>query len=36
MRVLEKCGFIREGVMKKSAFKDGEVIDCVLYARVAP
>jgi len=35
MRVLEKCGFVREGVMKKSAFKDGEVIDCVLYARVA-
>lgn len=36
MRVLEKCGFMREGVMRKSVFKDGEVIDCVLYARVAP
>ncbi len=35
MRVLEKCGFTREGVMRKSAFKDGEVIDCMLYARVA-
>ncbi len=35
MRVLEKCGFTREGVMRKSACKDGEVIDCMLYARVA-
>jgi RimJ/RimL family protein N-acetyltransferase len=35
MRVLEKCGYAREGVMRKSAFKDGELIDCVLYARVA-
>jgi RimJ/RimL family protein N-acetyltransferase len=36
MRVLEKCGFAREGVMRKSVFKDGEVIDSVLFARVAP
>jgi ribosomal-protein-alanine N-acetyltransferase len=35
MRVLEKCGFRREGVMKMSVFKDGELIDSVLYARVA-
>jgi [ribosomal protein S5]-alanine N-acetyltransferase len=35
MRVLEKCGFEREGVMKKSVFKDGELIDSLLYARVA-
>jgi [ribosomal protein S5]-alanine N-acetyltransferase len=35
MRVLEKCGFAREGVMKKSVFKDGELIDSVLYAKVA-
>jgi len=35
MRVLEKCGFEREGVMRKSVFKDGEVIDSMLYARVA-
>lgn len=34
MRVLEKCGFTREGVMRKSVIKDGEVIDSVLYARV--
>lgn len=36
MRVLEKCGFVREGVMHKSVFKDGEMIDSVLYARLAP
>jgi len=35
MRVLEKCGFVREGVMKKSVFKDGQLIDCMLYARLA-
>lgn len=34
MRVLEKCGYTREGIMRKSVFKDGELIDCVLYARV--
>jgi RimJ/RimL family protein N-acetyltransferase len=34
MRVLEKCGYAREGVMKKSVFKDGELIDSILYARV--
>jgi [ribosomal protein S5]-alanine N-acetyltransferase len=34
MRVLEKCGFVREGVLRQSVFKDGEVIDAVLYARV--
>jgi RimJ/RimL family protein N-acetyltransferase len=36
MRVLDKCGFAREGVMRKSVFKDGELIDSVLFARVAP
>jgi [ribosomal protein S5]-alanine N-acetyltransferase len=35
MRVLEKCGYAREGVMRKSVFKDGELIDSVLYAKVA-
>ena len=34
MRVLEKCGFQREGVMRKSVSKDGQIIDAVLYARV--
>ena len=36
MRVLEKCGFDREAVMRKSVFKDGELIDSVLYAKLAP
>ena len=36
MRVLEKCGFLREGVMAKSVLKDGELIDSVMYARLAP
>ncbi len=34
MRVLEKCGFVREGVLRASAVKDGQVIDRVLYAFV--
>jgi [ribosomal protein S5]-alanine N-acetyltransferase len=36
MRVLQKCGYSREGVMRKSVSKDREVIDCALYAKVAP
>jgi RimJ/RimL family protein N-acetyltransferase len=36
MRVLEKCGFLREGVLCKSVFKDAQLIDSVLYARVKP
>jgi RimJ/RimL family protein N-acetyltransferase len=31
MRVLEKCGFVREAVLRKSVFKDGQIIDAVLY-----
>jgi RimJ/RimL family protein N-acetyltransferase len=34
MRVLEKAGFVREGVLRRSAFKDGEFVDTVMYARV--
>ena len=34
MRVLEKCGFVREGVLRRSVLKDGQLIDSVLYARV--
>jgi RimJ/RimL family protein N-acetyltransferase len=36
MRVLEKCGYAREGVLAKSVFKDGELIDSVLYAILEP
>lgn len=34
MRVLEKSGFVREGVHRAALFKDGEIIDEVLYALV--
>ena len=34
MRVLEKCGFVREAVLRKSVFKDGQLIDEVIYARL--
>jgi RimJ/RimL family protein N-acetyltransferase len=32
MRVLEKVGFAREGVLKRSVSKDGQLIDSVMYA----
>ena len=35
MRVLEKAGFVREGVLRHSVTKDGCLIDSVLYARTA-
>ena len=34
MRVLEKAGFEREGIMRRSAIKNGVVLDQVLYAKV--
>ena len=34
MRVLEKCGFVREGIQRKGVFKEGQIIDAVIYARV--
>jgi len=34
MRVLEKCGFEREGVQRRGVFKEGQIIDAVIYARV--
>ena len=34
MRVLEHCGFEREGVSRASVFKDGELIDRVVYGLV--
>jgi [ribosomal protein S5]-alanine N-acetyltransferase len=34
MRVLAKCGFVREGVQRKGVFKEGQIIDAVIYARV--
>jgi ribosomal-protein-alanine N-acetyltransferase len=34
MRVLEKAGYTREALLRKSAIKDGRVIDQVLYAKI--
>ena len=34
MRVLEKAGFVREGVMRRSAIKNGVVLDQILFAKV--
>ena len=34
VRVLEKAGFEREGTMRRSAIKNGVVLDQVLYAKV--
>ena len=31
-RVLEKVGYVREGTMRRSAIKDGELLDQYLYA----
>ena len=33
MRVLQKSGFVREGLLRQSAMKAGRVVDRVLYAR---
>jgi RimJ/RimL family protein N-acetyltransferase len=35
MRVLEKCGYQREGVLRRSATKAGKIVDQVLYAAIA-
>jgi len=34
MRVLEKAGFEREGTLRRSAVKNGIILDQVLYAKV--
>ncbi|MGB6738879.1 MAG: GNAT family N-acetyltransferase [Candidatus Cybelea sp.] len=36
LRVLEKAGFEREGIMRNACVKDGRVTNMILYARVAP
>jgi RimJ/RimL family protein N-acetyltransferase len=33
-RVLQKAGFVREGTLRKSAIKDGQIIDRWMYAYV--
>jgi RimJ/RimL family protein N-acetyltransferase len=34
--VVRKCGFVREGLLRQSAIKDGKVIDRVLWAAYRP
>ena len=34
MRVLEKAGFQREGILQRSAIKNGLILDQILYAKV--
>jgi len=34
MRVLEKCGFIREGILKKAIIKKGMIYDEFRYAKI--
>ena len=33
-RVLEKAGFVREGILRANVFKDGKVLDQYLYSFV--
>jgi [ribosomal protein S5]-alanine N-acetyltransferase len=35
MRVLEKCGYTCEGIMRKAIVKHGEILDAHLYAKVS-
>lgn len=35
-RVLEKAGYVREGRLRRSAIKDGQVIDQLQYSFLAP
>jgi RimJ/RimL family protein N-acetyltransferase len=32
MRVLEKCGYVREGTLRRAVVKDGRVLDQIVYA----
>jgi RimJ/RimL family protein N-acetyltransferase len=33
-RVLEKAGYLREGTLRRSAIKDGRILDQFIYAKV--
>ena len=35
-RVLEKCGFVKEGIFRKSIFKNNQLWDEVRYAKINP
>ena len=34
MRVLEKCGFEREGIFRRDTIKNGEILDRMMYAKL--
>ena len=34
MRVLEKCGYVCEGIMRDAVIKNGQLLDAHLYARL--
>ena len=36
VRVLEKAGFQKEGILKNAVIKDGKVMDSLLYAKYKP
>jgi [ribosomal protein S5]-alanine N-acetyltransferase len=36
MRVLEKCGFTKEGIFRKSVFKQNKLWDEVRYSKIKP
>jgi len=36
IRVLEKCGYVREGLQRRGAYKEGQFADLVLFARLRP
>lgn len=33
-RVLEKAGFVREGVLRNACIKDGKILDEIMYAKI--
>lgn len=33
-RVAEKCGYLKEAVLRKAIAKDGEIYDAMIYAKV--
>ncbi len=34
MRVLEKCGYIREGILKKAVYKNYRLLDAFIFAKL--
>ena len=34
--VLRKCGYVREAWLRKSVWKDGQLIDSAMYAKLRP